>query len=469
MSTPRSRSRREHLGLRARVTVAFALGALALSTVLAGMTFGLVRSSLVQEREESAMAQSFVNARVVRDGLRRPGGSDLGRVLASVESPGRGGVVVRVGDRWFANSLLVGRDTLPDELREQVARGEPARQRFFSGGEPWVAVGVPIPRVGAQFFEASSLGEVDRTLDVLGYSLAGAAVLTTMAGAAVGRWASARVLSPLAGVSEAAAAIAAGSLDTRLDAPADRDLAPLAESFNRMVDALSQRISRDARFASDVSHELRSPLTTLSTSLEVMRTRRGELSPRAQAALDLLDADVRRFQRMVEDLLEISRFDAGVAELEVDEVDLRDLVRHTLGRAGGAVPLDLHHGDGDTLVLGDKRRLERVVANLLENAAAHGGGATRVGVEASDGVVRVVVEDCGAGVPVEERPLIFERFFRGSAAGRRGAGGGSGLGLALVNEHVRLHEGRVWVEDGANGNGARFVVELPGAPSGQLT
>ncbi|MBW3555837.1 MAG: HAMP domain-containing histidine kinase [Actinobacteria bacterium] len=466
MSTRPRLSRRQHLGLRARVTVAFALGALALSTVLAGITFGLVRNSLVQQREESAMAQSFVNARVVRDGLRRAGGTDLGRVLASVESPGRGGVVLHVGDRWFANSLVVGRDTLPPALREQVAGGKPARQRFFSGGEAWVAVGVPIPRVDAQFFEAFSLGEVDRTLDVLGYSLAGAAVLTTMAGAAVGRWASARVLRPLAGVSEAAAAIAAGSLATRLEAPADRDLAPLADSFNRMVDALSERISRDARFASDVSHELRSPLTTLSTSLEVMRTRRGELSPRAQAALDLLDADVRRFQRMVEDLLEISRFDAGVAELELDEVDLRELVRHTLGRAGGTVPLDLHQAGDEALVLADKRRLERVVVNLLENAAAHGGGATRVGVEASDHAVRVVVEDGGAGVPLEERPLIFERFFRGSAAGRRGAGGGSGLGLALVNEHVRLHAGRVWVEDGPDGQGARFVVELPRVPTG---
>lgn len=460
---PREPARRAHLGLRARVTVAFALGALALSTVLSGITFGLVRTSLVQQREDSAMARAFVNARVVRDGLRRPGSSDLPRVLTSVQSPGRGGVVLRVDDRWFANSLVVGRDTLPAGLRERVAAGKPARQRFFYGGEAWVAVGVPIPRVGAQFFEAFSLAEVDRTLDVLSYSLAGAAALTTLAGAAVGRWASARVLSPLAEVSEAAAAIAAGSIDTRLEASADRDLAPLADSFNRMVAALSQRISRDARFASDVSHELRSPLTTLSTSLEVMRARRGELGTRAQAALDLLDADVRRFQRMVEDLLEISRFDAGVAELEADEVDLRELVHHTLGRAGGSVPLDLPPTGAETVVLGDKRRLERVVANLVENASAYGGGATRVGVEAANGMVRVVVDDQGAGVPVEERTLIFDRFFRGSAAGRRGTGSGSGLGLALVGEHVRLHGGRVWVEDGPGGKGARFVVELPRA------
>jgi signal transduction histidine kinase len=164
---------------------------------------------------------------------------------------------------------------------------------------------------------------------------------------------------------------------------------------------------------------------------------------------------------MVEDLLEISRYDAGVAELELEEVDLRDLVRHALGRAGDGVPLDIGNGAEAALILGDKRRLERVVANLIENATAYGGGATRVGVARVNGFVRVTVEDQGAGVPGAERAKVFERFFRGSASGRRGAGSGTGLGLALVAEHVRLHGGTVWVEDGQDGRGARFVVELP--------
>ncbi|HET9441696.1 MAG TPA: HAMP domain-containing sensor histidine kinase [Acidimicrobiales bacterium] len=459
---PVVRRPRRHLGLRARVTVAFALGALALSAALSGIAFGLVRSSLIEQREESAMARTFVNARVVRDGLRAPA-ADLGRVVSSIESTGTAGAVLHVDNRWFANSLVIGRDALPPELRRSVAAGRPGRQRFVTAGQLWVAVGVPIPRVEAEFFEAFPLGDVDRTLDALGLSLAGAALVTTMAGAAVGRWAAARLLRPLTEVSDAAAAIAGGSLHIRLQAPADRDLAPLADSFNSMVDALSERISRDARFASDVSHELRSPLTTLSTSLEVLVARRQELSPRAQAALDLLDADVRRFQRMVEDLLEISRVDAGVTELALDELDVRDLVRHSLERAGGSVPLDLPEGDAGWTVMGDKRRLERVLANLLENAAAYGGGATRVAVERGAGGVRLVVEDEGPGVPVEERSHIFERFFRGSASGRRGTGGGTGLGLALVSEHVRHHGGRVWVEAGPHGRGARFVVELPRA------
>lgn len=460
--------RRRQLGLRARVTVAFALGALALSTILSALTYVLVRNNLVQQREASAVSQAFVNARVARDGLRGPAPGAVTRVLGSLESQGRGGVVLHVDDRWFASSLVVGRDSLPAPLEARVAAGVPAQQRVRTGGEPWLVVGVPLPRVGAEFYEAFSLAEVDRTLDVLGYSLAGAALLTTMAGAAVGRWASARVLRPLSTVSDAAAAITNGALDIRLSAPTDKDLAPLADSFNSMVEALAQRIQRDARFASDVSHELRSPLTTLSTSLDVLQARRHELSERSLAALDLLDADVRRFQRMVEDLLEISRFDAGVAELELEEVDVRDLVHHTLGRAGDAVPLSVDDEAGAVTVLGDKRRLERVVANLVENAAAYGGGATNVGVVRVDGHVRVVVDDEGAGVPAAERTQVFERFFRGSAAGRRGAGSGSGLGLALVAEHVRLHGGRVWVEDGPGARGARFVVELRAADAGSV-
>ena len=458
--TRQTRGDARGLGLRARVTVAFAFGALVLSAVLSGITYGLVRSSVVGQSEESAVAQAYLNARLVRDGLRTPGG-DLGRVLGSLETPASGGVVVRHDGRWFATSLVVGRDALPAELRTRVNEGEPARQRFRLAGQTWVAVGVPIPRVRAQFFEAYSLADVDRTLNVLAYSLAGAALLTTLAGAAIGRWASARVLRPLGTVSDAAAAIASGRLDTRLGPVDDPDLAPLAESFNRMGDAVRERIERDARFASDVSHELRSPLTTLATSLDVLKARRDELSERSRAALDLLDADLQRFQRLVEDLLEMSRVEAGLVDTQFEEVDMAELVRHALQRTASVVPLHIDAALDGARVMGDKRRLERVVGNLVENAAAYGGGATGVWVERAESGVRLVVDDRGPGVPAEERTRVFDRFFRGSAAGRRGAGHGTGLGLALVADHVRVHRGRVWVEDGPGGVGSRFVVELP--------
>ncbi len=453
------RGRPRRLGLRARVTAAFALGALSLSTVLSVLTYGFVRGFLVEQREQGAVTQTFLNARVVRDGLAaRSTRPDPDRILSSLETPSGTGAVVRYRGVWYANSVAVGSEALPQRLRLLVDEGTPGRQRFTLSGQPWLAVGVPIPRVHGVYFEAVSLEDVDRILEVLGFSLAGAAMLTTVAGAAIGRWSAARVLSPLGSVAEAAAAIAGGNLEIRLEAPDDPDLRLLASSFNRMVDALRERIQRDARFASDVSHELRSPLTTLSTALEVLVARRHELPERSRAALDLLAADVGRFQRMVEDLLEISRVDAGVAELHLERVDMAELLRHAVAAAGADVVVT---GVAEDLrVEVDKRRMERVITNLVQNALAYGDGVARVAAERSARGVRIVIDDRGAGIPMEERERVFERFYRGSVSGRRGHGEGSGLGLALVAEHIGLHGGRVWVETAETG-GARFIIELP--------
>jgi signal transduction histidine kinase len=168
---------------------------------------------------------------------------------------------------------------------------------------------------------------------------------------------------------------------------------------------------------------------------------------------------------MVTDLLEISRFDTGSAELSLDDVRVDELVQHAVQASGnGNLPVELAPEVAGLQVSVDKRRIERVVVNLVENAAVYAGGVTRLAVEATDDTVRLIVEDAGPGVPAEARARIFERFFRGSAAGRRGAGDGTGLGLSLVAEHVRLHGGRVWVEDRPEG-GSRFVVELPIRPA----
>ncbi|MGH8973000.1 MAG: sensor histidine kinase [Acidimicrobiia bacterium] len=457
-------ARRRRLGLRTRVTLAFAFGALLLSVAFSAVSYGLVRNYLVSEQEEAALDEALGNARLTRDSL---GVSDpnLPLILASLRTPSDSPAVVFYADNWFSSAPLdVGQESLPPELRTAVAKGTPSRQayRLVRGGGPRLAVGLPLPLVGARYFEIFSLVELERTLDFLGFALLGAGLATTVAGAAVGRWASTRLLRPVADVAQAAAAIAGGRLETRLGEVEDADLAILVSSFNSMVDALQERIERDARFASDVSHELRSPLTTLATSVGVLAGRRDELPERARAALDLLEADVARFQRLVEDLLEISRFDAGVAELHRDDVRLGELVRRAVAAAGADVPIELSPGVEHLSVTVDKRRMERVIANLVENAAYYGSGATRVRVERGRTVARIGVEDDGPGVPPEEREAVFRRFFRGSAAGKRRSGGqGSGLGLALVAEHVRLHGGRVWVEEGEGGTGARFVVELP--------
>ncbi len=394
---------------------------------------------------------------MVRTALASPD-VDIPRLLASVQQPARSSPILRYVGAWYRTTDGAGPDVLPRAMLTTVGAGTAARQRIELDGVPRLVVGIPLPAVSGYYFEIYQLIELDRTLSILLNSSIAAAFVTTVAGATIGWWASRRLLSPVAAVSAAAAAVASGRFDVRLEESGDPELSRMAASFNQMTEALLVRIQRDARFASDVSHELRSPLTTLAAALEVVSSRRDEMPERARMGLDLLGAEIGRFERLVENLLEISRLDAGVEELVLEDVVLGQFVREAVGHPSRA--LDLRPGAAETVVRADKRRLERVLVNLAENAERHGGGLVRVVVEREDGWAGFAVEDSGPGVAQEERDKVFDRFFRGRAAGMRGAGEGSGLGLSLVREHVVLHGGRVWVED-RDGGGARFVVRLP--------
>jgi signal transduction histidine kinase len=460
------RLRASRLGLRSRITTMFALGAFALSVLLAGTTYLFTRSTLVRQRDAAAVKQAQLDAAFVRDALRS-NPTSIQPVLNSVSAPGS---LVLYRGTWTAHSSQYGPASLPTELRARVeGGGAPARMTYSLKRVPTIAVGVPLPEVGAIYYEVSGLDELQKTLNSVGFSLIGAAVITTSLGVLLGAWASRRSVRPLAQAAQAAQAMAGGTLDTRLELTDDNDLRALSQAFNNMASALQTRVERDARFASDVSHELRSPLTTLSASVEVLQARREEMPERAQAALDLLVADVARFKGLVEDLLEISRFDAGAVRLNREDLLVAEFVRQAV--AVSSVPdaqVKVSEQAEDLVIVGDKRRLARVVANLVDNARNHGALPLEVTVTEAQGEgepvghVWIAVEDHGSGVPPEERHLVFERFARGGSAGRRGLTEGAGLGLALVDEHVRLHGGRVWVEDRADGGqGARFVIELP--------
>ncbi len=241
-----SRFRPRRLGLRARITMTFALGALALSVLLAGTTYLVARQTLLRQREASVLRQTYVNARVMRDALRSAD-PEVPRLLTSLQTPAGSFPLVRFGDRWFPLTLEYGRDALPDELKERVSQGSAARMRYSLRGDTVLAVGVPLVDMNATYFEIVSLAELQNTLNSIGWALIGAAGLTTLLGALLGVWASRRAVRPLADAAKAAQAIAAGNLDTRLDVTDDRDLALLTTSFNEMVAALQNRIQRDAR------------------------------------------------------------------------------------------------------------------------------------------------------------------------------------------------------------------------------
>ncbi|MCU1490497.1 MAG: periplasmic sensor signal transduction histidine kinase [Acidimicrobiaceae bacterium] len=466
----RAGQRLVHLGLRSRITLSFAFGALVLSSALAAITYFTTRSQIVSQELSTVQNQAYAHALSVLNKMQAgdsspipiSGGTLEYQAISQVDAGSGSTSLYFDGAQWTQLNPKLGEQLLPRPLVTSVTSTHRASYQVFSDGtKTEVAVGVPVPALGGDYFEIFPLDATSRTLHIILAALAVAGLVTTIAGAVLGRWAAGRALRPLRDVSQAALAIASGRLGTRLETADARDLAVLASSFNRMVDRLQQRIERDARFTSDVSHELRSPLTTLAASLSVIEARREELPDRSRQALDLVAAEVRRFQRMVGELLEISRLDAGSADFEASLVAIGELVRRSAQPAGSGVAVAVDPAVEHRQVVVDKRRFERIMTNLLENAERYAGGATRVTVEGREGSVRIAVEDEGPGIPPEERERVFERFARGSvAAGSRGTGGGTGLGLALVVEHVKLHGGRVWVEEHGE-RGARFVVELP--------
>jgi len=454
---------RLRLGLRARAALGFGLVGLAVAVVLSAVTDTVARRYLVEQREDVARQQAYVNARLARTVLRGQV-PDVRAFLASLGGGTAASPVLRYRDEWFSTSVAIGRESLPPDLVRVVTDGRAGHQRYRGAdGRLNLAVGVALPAVDAAYFEVFSLAELERTLGVLRQALAMGAIGAALTAALVGYGGARRVVRPLRPVTDAAERIAGGDLTTRLDAEADPDLRRLVDAFNHMASSLGERIQREARFAADVSHEVRTPLAALASAVEVINRRRAQLPEQVLSAFEVLSAKVQSFEQMVLDLLEISRIDSGSATLAGERVHLRSFLANLV---------ELHRQpdvaievapDANTIVA-DRRRLGQAIGNIVDNAGRYAGGLRAIQVGAVDGdSVRIALDDNGPGVPAAERDVIFGRFARGVVGMDAGSTSGSGLGLALVAEHVRLHGGRVWVED-APGGGARFVVELPRDP-----
>jgi two-component system, OmpR family, sensor histidine kinase MtrB len=321
-------------------------------------------------------------------------------------------------------------------------------------------------------FQEETLAKLRNFLLIVGAGLLAAVVI--LAAISIGR-----VLKPIQRARDVAEEIAAGNLAARIpQATSQDDFGKLAESFNRMTDNLAQKIgelehvgSLQARFVSDVSHELRTPLATVRMAADYIHAARTGLPPDAQRAAVLLERELERFENLLEDLLEISRFDAGVINLEPVEVDVGGLLDEVVDAldpiAHGRkvdVGLEIDRGQGHPLVAADPRRLDRVFSNLVKNAIEHteeGGVRIWVGRRGRD--VVVTVADEGEGIPAEDLPHIFERFYRADVHRARTLGG-TGLGLAIALENVNLHRGSIDVQSEV-GRGSTFTVTLPAIDS----
>lgn len=443
------------IGLRGRVAISFGLLSLLIVGVLAAATWWLTSEYLYSRREAGAVAQVRSDAVLVGDRLRRSA-PDLPALLQGLTGRPGTGVAVRRDDGWTAAGDLPPPADLPPELVRPSHVTVRTIETRGPGAETALAVAAPLPD-GDVLVEFDPLDELPATVGFLTLLLAGATATAGGLGLGLGWWAGGRALRPVRELSSVAVRIAAGDLGERLPERRDPDLGPLASTVNRTVADLEERVRRDAAFAGDVSHELRSPLTTMTAAVGILRHRRGEMPAAAAEAVDMLDVDLRRFVGLVTDLLEISRQHEKPDERDLEVVDLAELTRALADEHWPEVPIEV---DDPPSVLGDRRRLRHVLLNLGQNADRHGDGLLRIGVAADAAGARWEVDDAGPGVPEHRRTRVFERFDRGGGAHDRGDAEGSGLGLAVVAGHVRRHGGSVTLGD-RPGGGTRVTVRLP--------
>ncbi|WP_019354226.1 MtrAB system histidine kinase MtrB [Streptomyces sp. AA1529] len=502
--------------IQLRVVVATLLLSLGVVLLLGLVVIGQVRNGLLEAKEQTAQSQAsggFAAAERMADsaGSGPSGGEDsirgsrgaqnsgtwLTNLVEQLASSGQGvySVVALGSDTseapFLGNSSLTTRgpraggdirpESIPADLRKALD-DEPGPHRRYarvyrqdSSREPALIVGKRLNDARGnpfQLYYVFPFTQEEESLSLVKGTLATAGVFVVVLLGAIAWLVVRQVVTPVrmaAGISER---LAAGRLQERMKVTGEDDIARLGESFNKMAQNLQLKIQQleelsrmQRRFVSDVSHELRTPLTTVRMAADVIHEAREDFDPVTARSAELLLGQLDRFESLLADLLEISRFDAGAANLEPSAVDLRDVVHRVVE---GSEPLAERKGSR-ILVKGDEqpvvaemdgRRIERVLRNLVDNAVEHGEGRdVVVRLATGGGAVAVAVRDYGVGLKEGEAERVFNRFWRADPARARTTGG-TGLGLSIALEDARLHGGwlRAW---GAPGDGSQFLLVLP--------
>jgi len=437
------------LGLRTRVSIAFGVLSFVIAATVAGATYGFAQWYLLNQREDAALTRALLNSRAVAASL--DAGVTPTQSLEQIPSVGSSQALLRSADTWYTAGVTVPPDALPVGLLEAALADGGAQQRSGISGEPYFVAALQLS--DAMYVEVFSLADLNLTLSIGGWLLAGLTVGAAALGALIGRYTVGQILRPLRTLGAGARRIASGDLGTRIALTSDADLDPIATSFNDMAEAVQSRIQRERRFSANVSHELRSPLTSVVGTADLLDRRRDELPEREAGLIGILVEQVHRMSQMLLDLLEISRIGSD-DPLQVESTDVRTLCLDVVRVRN--LPDALVTGSSP-VIRTDARRFERIIGNLVDNAQRHGGGVVGVVVSEGDGRVRVVIEDNGPGISAEDKEKMFEPFTRGEGAKHTS---GAGLGLAIASEQAALLGAHLDIESREEG-GARFFVEIP--------
>ncbi|WP_448640975.1 MtrAB system histidine kinase MtrB [Geodermatophilus sp. URMC 63] len=467
--------------------------------------FSQIRTQLLSVKEQAAVDQAQAGVVYAQTEVVGIAAGDAASVRATLDRTvqqllTRGGsagdfdvvMVYRTGDteRPPAVSRPGIYPALPEGLRAGVAGGAQYSQYAMVPNDagqphPTLLVGSPVPggasSVGRlELYYAFPLDQEQETLSLIRSTVAISGIALTLFVAGIGVLVTRLVVDPVRRAAGTAQRLAEGQLEERMAVRGEDDLARLATSFNAMADSLQRQITQleglsqlQQRFTSDVSHELRTPLTTVQMAADVLHESRGDFPPHVARSAELLHEELDRFERLLSDLLEISRYDAGAAVLDWEPADLGAIVGRVVD---GMTSLATRHGceltvtcpPGPVVAEVDARRVERILRNLIGNAVEHGAGEPiEVTLVANRSAAAVTVRDHGVGLSPAEAEHVFDRFWRADPSRVRTVGG-SGLGLSISLEDARLHGGwlQVW---GQPGLGAQFRLTLPLTAGADLT
>jgi len=484
---------------RRSLQVRVVISTLALSTAVV-VVLGLVLQTQIASQTLQAKESDTLNRADAARGLlerelagvdpdREGAAGDLNKALDRLTtvstsdepaSPGAGEfrAALTTGTRVTGPGVSAGPiEDVPDDLRATVSRGTLSRKyvTIDDAGTPvpTLVIGQPVRTANGEleFYLLFPLVDEQRTLGLVQSTLIVGGLILLLLLAGIASIVTRQVVRPIRQAAEIAERFAEGHLDERMPVIGEDEVARLGESYNEMAGSIQTQFRQleefgalQRRFTSDVSHELRTPLTTVRMAADVLYASRAELLPALRRSSELLVAELDRFEALLGDLLEISRLDAGVAELVADRVDMRgvveravELVRGIAAEADTPLELDLPAGIYADV---DPRRVERIVRNLVANAIDHGEGRpVEVTLRADHHAVAVLVRDHGVGLRPGEANLVFNRFWRAEESRARRSGG-SGLGLSIAVEDARLHGG--WLQAwGEPGKGAAFRLTLP--------